>query len=184
MMERFPVRTGPTVPVQFRQRFKMGEHEGTDIFAPAGAEAVAVADGQVRQAKEGRGGFVVYLTEPDGTQYFYGHLDAFVNPMMPGSVRQVEAGDPIGYVGTSGNAKGAPPHIHFEYRPRGGSKRDPFPQLARLAEEEEVRVTKAKKENKPKKKRPKETRRPSKPRKSKRNWGALVFLYILARSAG
>ena len=94
VMERFPVKTGPETPAQFAARFT-DKHRGTDIFAPAGAELVAVADGKVRQAKETKGGFAVYLTEPDGSQYYYAHLDAFAYPLMPGETANVQAGDPV-----------------------------------------------------------------------------------------
>jgi murein DD-endopeptidase MepM/ murein hydrolase activator NlpD len=139
-MKRFPVRTGPATRVQFAQRFEMGVHEGIDVFGPAGAELIAVADGKVRQTKNEKGGFVVYLEEPDGTRYYYAHLDAFAYPLPEGERRNVKAGDVLGYMGTSGNAKGKAPHLHFEWRPGGGAKRDPFPVLTRLAAAEETRL--------------------------------------------
>lgn len=128
-MDAFPIKVGPTVEVQFAQRFDFGVHEGTDVFAPAGAEVVAVEDGKIRHATEKNGGKVVYLTTPNKTQYYYSHLDAWAGPMQSGKTRDVKAGDVLGYVGTSGNAKGGPPHLHFEMRPFGGSKVDPFPFL-------------------------------------------------------
>jgi murein DD-endopeptidase MepM/ murein hydrolase activator NlpD len=133
-MQVFPIKTGPLTAAHFAQRFSAGQHEGTDIFSPAGAEVLAVADGKVRHADEETGGKVVYLTEPDGSQYFYGHLAAFADPMPPGKTRSVKAGELLGYVGTTGNALGAPPHLHFEYRPKGQGKVDPFPELKRLAD--------------------------------------------------
>lgn len=141
-MERFPILTDPLTPAHFAQAWGNG-HEGTDVFAPAGAELVAVADGVVRQDTTPKGGHVVYLTEPDGTRYYYAHLDAFSHPLMPGETRRVSAGDSLGYVGTSGNARGKAPHLHFEVRPLGGAKVDPFPLLKRLSKLEEQRVVKA-----------------------------------------
>jgi murein DD-endopeptidase MepM/ murein hydrolase activator NlpD len=131
MMSVFPVAEGPSTPVDFHQRFSV-DHPGTDVFAPAGAQVLAVADGKIRHATEPRGGKVVYLTEKDGTQYFYGHLDQFAHRMAPTETRQVRAGEVLGYVGATGSAKGTPPHIHFEWRPSGGTKSDPFPVLTRL----------------------------------------------------
>ena len=69
-MEVFPIKTGPETPARFAQRFD-DVHEGTDIFAPAGAQVLAVADGRVRHATEPKGGKVVYLQEPNGTRYYY-----------------------------------------------------------------------------------------------------------------
>jgi murein DD-endopeptidase MepM/ murein hydrolase activator NlpD len=128
----FPIKTDPLTPAQFARAWN-ANHEGTDIFAPLGAEVQAVADGKIRHAVEETGGKVVYLVEPDGTQYFYGHLDQFVAPRLgPGETRAVKAGQAIGYVGTSGNAKGTAPHVHFEVRPMGGGKVDPFQMLSLL----------------------------------------------------
>lgn len=127
-MQVFPIRLGPGTTASFEQRFT-DNHEGTDIFAPLGAGVLAVADGRVRQATEPKGGKAVYLTEPDGTQWYYAHLDTFADLMDPWETREVEAGELLGYVGTTGNAKNRPPHVHFEWRPQGGVKADPYPQL-------------------------------------------------------
>jgi len=104
-------------------------HQGIDIFAARGTPVLAVANGRARQAVEPKGGNAIYLTESDGTQYYYGHLESFEGPSV---TRLVKAGDVLGYVGTSGSAKGTQPHIHFEYRPRGGGKVDPFDELNRV----------------------------------------------------
>jgi len=58
----------------------------------------------------------VYLRGNDGTEYFYTHLAAYAD-VAPG--QKVSAGRTIGYVGDTGNAKGGPPHLHFEIRTNG-----------------------------------------------------------------
>lgn len=136
----FPIKTGPHTPAQFAQRFELGVHEGTDVFAPAGAELVAIEPGVVRQSSNPKGGHVVYLKTDEGTQYYYAHLDAFSYPLMPGETRRVDTGDSLGYVGTSGNARGKAPHLHLEVKLANGQKVDPFPLLSKLAKTEEQRI--------------------------------------------
>lgn len=125
-MQVFPVARSPGVPVDYASRFDSG-HEGIDIFAPEGTPLVAVADGVAWSAVEQRGGNAVYLEEPDGTRYYYAHLAAFADKLAtPGKRVQVSAGEPIGVLGTTGNAAGRDPHLHFEMRPQGGAKVDPY----------------------------------------------------------
>ncbi len=98
-------------------------HEGNDLFAARGTPAVAVVGGTATQ-KTGRiGGHQVTLLGDDGATYHYTHLDGF------GTAGRVAAGTVIGYVGSSGNAAGSPPHVHFEMHPRGGAATNPYPLL-------------------------------------------------------
>ena len=44
---------------------------------------------------------------------------------------QVAAGEPVGFVGDSGDANGMHPHLHFEVHPERGAATDPFRYLNR-----------------------------------------------------
>lgn len=96
-------------------------HEGNDLFATRGTPALAVVSGTAVQRVGALGGNQVKLLGDDGTAYYYTHLDRF------GTGGRVGAGTVIGFVGSSGNAAGGPPHIHFEVHPGGGAAVNPFP---------------------------------------------------------
>ena len=105
-------------------------HQGTDIFAPRGTPVRAPADGRVRLSSGGLGGTALYVTEPDGTYYYLAHLAGVAEGLVSGA--PVTVGQVIGYNGSSGNAQGTPPHVHFEVHPRGGGPVDPKPVLDRF----------------------------------------------------
>ena len=73
------------------------------------------------------GGNKRWLVAADGTQYYYAHVSAFADGVNDGTV--VEAGQVVGYVGSTGNAITTPAHVHFEIPPGGGAAIDPFPIL-------------------------------------------------------
>ena len=89
------------------------EHHGVDIFADRGTPVRAVTDGRVRTGTGGIGGNHVWLSSGmlgiGGARYYYAHLDDF--SVESGS--RVQAGDVIGTVGNTGNARTTPPHLHF-----------------------------------------------------------------------
>lgn len=91
-------------------------HRGIDILAPLGTPVLAVRDGKARSSIEPKGGRVIYLDAGDGTVFFYGHLDSWALPVMRPEGARVLAGEVIGTVGTSGNAVGRTPHLHFQIR--------------------------------------------------------------------
>ncbi|MHB8868535.1 MAG: murein hydrolase activator EnvC family protein [Thermoleophilia bacterium] len=101
-------------------------HKGTDIMAPRGTPVVATRAGWVHEVAYHRplGGTVVWLAGEDGTLYYYAHL-ATVNPELATGLRVV-AGLPLGTVGTSGNANGGDPHLHFGMYPGHGEAVDPY----------------------------------------------------------
>ncbi|MDP9403462.1 MAG: M23 family metallopeptidase, partial [Actinomycetota bacterium] len=90
-------------------------HMGTDIFAATGTPVRAPANGVIRWAAGGLGGIAAYVVQGDGTYYYLAHLDRRPEGQRDG--QPVEVGDVVGYVGTSGNAEGGSPHLHFEYHP-------------------------------------------------------------------
>ena len=125
-MRVFPV--DPRAHPQFAEAF--GSHRGTDIFAAIGSALLAVDDGDARAAEDPKGGNVIYLRSDDGTVYYYAHLSSYAGQFP----RRVAAGEVLGAVGTSGNAFGKTPHLHFEVHPNGGDAVDPFPLLVAVAQ--------------------------------------------------
>lgn len=104
-------------------------HQGTDIMAPAGTPLLACERGIVTQmGNDVLGGTKLWLKGESGTYYYYAHLSAFAEGMANGTL--VEAGDIVGSVGDTGNARGGAPHLHFEIHPDGGMAVNPYPLLA------------------------------------------------------
>ncbi|WP_126979649.1 M23 family metallopeptidase [Frigidibacter oleivorans] len=97
-------------------------HRGVDWAAPVGTPVVAAFDGEVAFAGDGGGyGNLVRIAHANGTETRYAHLSAFAEGLAVG--QRLRAGDPIGFVGTTGLSTG--PHLHFELYERGDSV-DPF----------------------------------------------------------
>src|SRR5262245_29917678 len=95
-------------------------HQGVDMMAARGVPTVAPVSGTVEHNESTSGGLAWYLYGDDGNTYFGAHLSD------SGATGWVEAGTVIGYVGSSGNASGGSPHLHFEFHPDGGSAVDPY----------------------------------------------------------
>jgi murein DD-endopeptidase MepM/ murein hydrolase activator NlpD len=100
-------------------------HQGLDIFAAYGTPVRAPVDGTVRIHDGGLGGLSVYVTQPDRTYWYMAHLSGVAAGLAEGAV--VKTGQVVGYVGTSGNARGGAAHLHFEVHPRGGPAIPPKP---------------------------------------------------------
>jgi murein DD-endopeptidase MepM/ murein hydrolase activator NlpD len=108
-------------------------HEGTDIMAPAGTPLVACEDGWIsRTSSSTLGGISLYVRGESGIEYYYAHLSAYAPDVVQGT--PVRAGDLVGYVGDTGNAKGGSPHLHFEIHGLDGRPVNPFP-ILRVAHE-------------------------------------------------
>lgn len=106
-----------------------GGHQGTDIFADRGTPVKAVVDGTITKMGLSKiGGNRLWI---NGT-YYFAHMDGFAKGLKAGS--KVKAGQVIGYVGDTGDAKGTPTHLHFGYDPSGGHGKtyeNPFEALTR-----------------------------------------------------
>lgn len=121
----FPIegRDGTGITSSFGAPRNGREHHGIDIFAPRGTRVVAAAGGRVSSASTNNlGGNVVWIRTSRGQSHYYAHLDEHL--VRAGT--HVRAGEPIGTVGNTGNARSIAPHLHFGIYRRGGAI-DPFP---------------------------------------------------------
>lgn len=99
-------------------------HHGVDIFAPRGTPVRAASPGVVtRVGTQNLGGKVVWVRDEElGISQYYAHLDT--QAVQEGD--RVEAGDLLGTVGNTGNARTTPPHLHFGLYRRGEGPLDPW----------------------------------------------------------
>jgi murein DD-endopeptidase MepM/ murein hydrolase activator NlpD len=106
-------------------------HEGIDIFAPRGTPAIAATAGTItRTGETPLGGRVVWLADAaHGEHLYYAHLDKQL--VTPG--QRVRAGDTLGLVGNTGNARTTVPHLHFGIYRSGRGAVNPFPFVQRAA---------------------------------------------------
>jgi hypothetical protein len=141
----FPVLGGADYTDDFGDARGQGGHEGNDLVAPKRSLALAAEAGRVSyHTTSSRAGCMLYLHGESGTEYLYIHLNndltggndnrgtcvpgvAYAEGLKNGA--QVAAGEPIGYVGDSGDADGASSHLHFEVHPAGGAAVSPYPHL-------------------------------------------------------
>jgi len=102
------------------------KHEGIDIFARRGTAVTSSTEGIVLRVSTNRlGGQVVWVLGPGGQRHYYAHLDRYAD-IADG--QRVRAGTVLGYVGTTGNAAGTPPHLHYGIYEAGGAI-NPYPML-------------------------------------------------------
>ena len=114
--------------------YQQGHHDypAVDILAPVNTRFVAVTNGQVDFVSLEdlwdptlddpitRGGLSVAIIGDDGIRYYGSHLSQVESGIAPGV--RVIAGQILGYVGTSGNARSLASHLHF------GISRPTFPE--------------------------------------------------------
>jgi len=95
-----------------------GWHHGEDIFAPLGTPLLAVADGSLFSVGWNEiGGWRLWLRDRAGNEFYYAHLSAYSPLAADGA--QVKAGDVLGFMGKTGDARFSPVHLHFEIHPVG-----------------------------------------------------------------
>jgi len=111
-------------------------HDAIDIMAPTGTPVLAVADGIIAKLFLSKpGGLTIYqFDRGEQYAYYYAHLNAYAPMLVEGQT--VQRGDVIGFVGYSGNANPAAPHLHFAIFILGPEKRwwqgvpiNPYPAL-------------------------------------------------------
>ncbi len=112
-------------------------HDAIDIMAAAGTPVMAAASGSVEKLFDSEeGGRTIYIRSGDGNWiYYYAHLQGYVPGLAEGQA--IRAGEPIGRVGSTGNADPAAPHLHLAVMQMApgeewyeGSAVNPFPLLA------------------------------------------------------
>ena len=115
-------------------------HEAIDIPAARGTRVFAVADGVlVKLFASVQGGLTIYQFDSERRHaFYYAHLDRYADGVTQGMA--LRRGDLIGYVGSTGNASPAAPHLHFAVFVLGPEKQwwkgeaiDPFPALGGVA---------------------------------------------------
>jgi hypothetical protein len=120
-------------------------HEGNDLMGTKLQPLLAAVSGRVSYVRldaSGLSGNMLSITDVDGWQYRYMHInndtpgtDDGLNPpayaFAPGIAlgARVIAGQMVAFMGDSGNAEATAPHLHFEIRRPDGTALDPFESL-------------------------------------------------------
>ena len=109
-----PVQGNITSRYGVSSRIRVSTHTGLDIAAVTGTAIKAVAAGIVTNAAyTGSYGNLVKIDHGNGVETWYGHT----SKMYVKVGQNIQAGDTIAAVGSTGNSTG--PHLHFEIRING-----------------------------------------------------------------
>lgn len=138
---RMPVAGARTMDLRdnFEEPRGSRRHEAIDILAPRGTPVVAADEGRVAKLFTSKqGGLTVYqFDREEKYAYYYAHLDRYAEGLREGGY--LRAGDPVGSVGTTGNAPKDTPHLHFAIFELGPEKRwwegsplNPYPFLMKV----------------------------------------------------
>ena len=99
------------------------DYPATDILVKTGCKFLAPTSGVIDEVNdvdkyswknnEGalRGGLSISMIGDDGVRYYGSHFSKIYKKVIPGY--RVEVGELIALVGTSGDAAGTAPHVHF-----------------------------------------------------------------------
>ncbi len=100
-------------------------HKGLDIGKPLGTEILAVKSGTVKTAETGTTGYGNYIVidHGNGLETIYAHCSELLSAVGD----EVDAGEAIAKVGSTGDSTG--PHLHIEIRLNGEAV-DPFAYLS------------------------------------------------------
>jgi murein DD-endopeptidase MepM/ murein hydrolase activator NlpD len=82
---------------------------------------------RVQRSERGLGGIYVWLRRADGTEYYYAHMATIAAGIEAGT--RVRAGQVIGTVGNTGDARYGAHHLHFEIRTGGRTPINPYTHL-------------------------------------------------------
>lgn len=97
-------------------------HQAVDFAAPSGTPIKAASTGKVTSiGYKGAYGKAIEIQHPGNITTLYAHMSRFNASVKPGT--QVQQGQVIGYVGSTGRSTGA--HLHYEMRVAGIPK-DPM----------------------------------------------------------
>jgi hypothetical protein len=114
-------------------------HRGNDLMAKRWAPVVAVEAGRVDKPSWSSSDCSLILHGASGTEYWYLHMNdlardgdfvgckngvAYAAGLEDGD--RVRAGELVGFVGNSGNARGGSTHLHFELHPEGSGAVSPY----------------------------------------------------------
>jgi murein DD-endopeptidase MepM/ murein hydrolase activator NlpD len=105
-------------------------HEGFDILAACGAEVVAAVTGKIRETGYDPvlyGNYLLIHAQGEDRSYFYAHLR---RPPFVHRGQRVWAGERVGVVGKTGNARSVGCQLHFEIHVNGVPV-NPKPELER-----------------------------------------------------
>jgi len=98
-------------------------HAAVDILAARGTAVVSAAAGRIVQLSSSKtGGLMIFAADASGQfLLLYAHLDRYAVGLAGGM--PLSRGQPLGEVGTTGNAPPDTPHLHFAISWTGGSLR-------------------------------------------------------------
>lgn len=118
-----PIYAFPIVGCSVKYAHSHHNYPATDILTKTGCKFVASTSGVVDEVNRvdkfnwktnrgaDRGGLFVSIVGDDGVRYYGSHLSKVAEGIEPGV--RVAAGDVLGFVGTSGDARGTAPHVHY-----------------------------------------------------------------------